>query len=77
VEKQVNDESPSQSEDDESAGTVSTTTGTLEIEDDLLERAHNVYPAAATRTELFRRIFEKGVCARERELQDHESGEDY
>lgn len=46
-----------------------TTTSELEIEDDLLERAKAAYPACSTRRELVRRVFERGVCARERDLE--------
>lgn len=45
-----------------------TTITDLEIEDDLLDRAQSVYPATSTRRELVRRVFERGVRARETEI---------
>lgn len=56
--------------------TDGTTTGELEIEDGILARAERAYPACATRRELFRRVFEKGVCARECELREDDGGGD-
>lgn len=51
------------------ADAIDTTTSEIEIEDDLLDRAKAAYPACSTRRELVRRVFERGLCARERELE--------
>ena len=49
-------------------GSPTTTTCQVEIEDDLLERAKEAYPATSSRRELVRRAFERGLCERERDL---------
>ena len=43
-----------------------------EIEADLLARAREAYPATRNKNELVRRLIERGLMARERELADVE-----